>query len=275
MEAIHAEWAENGAVLLKGLLSLEQLGKCRKIYDETLNNPTQMTKPFKGQRGYEGPGASYNIATGRRGPLETYTDLLAAVPEFSQALQDLWGAKNVWFFDHELFQKKFEHGNTETGYHQDTLFLPFDGPHLAVLWICFEACTKEYSLGIVKGSHRLAPDLGPEFMPPKKELLSTEEDRGAAFDQKWQIIAWDIEPGDVVAFHPRSVHGGSGVAANFKERNTLCLRCFGDDCSFYLPKGDNDGSFSTGGKRYAGLKPGDHMSRAGRVVHLLGPEARL
>lgn len=270
MEKLHTEWDENGAVLLQGLLDTEDLSRCREIFTETLENPTQMTKPFAAPKIYKGPGAQYNIATGRRGPLDAYKELFRQVPVLAEALRDLWGSKNVWFFDHELFQKKFEWENVETGYHQDTIFLPFDGQHLAVLWITFEACPKEHSLGVVKASHKLPPDLGDEHMPnPKKETLPREE--WAAFDEKWKILSWDTKSGDVIAFHPRSVHGGGGVTAAFPERNTLCLRLFGDDCSFYLPKGDTDGSFSTKGKRYKGLKPGDHMSNAGRVVHLLGP----
>ena len=46
-------------------------------------------------------------------------DLLESTPVLLEALKTLWGSKNVWFYDHELFRKLYPN-TTSTGFHQDT-----------------------------------------------------------------------------------------------------------------------------------------------------------
>ena len=47
-----------------------------------------------------------------------------------------------------------------------------------------------------------------------------------------------------------------------KERNTLVLRVFGDDCQF------RDRKTSAADKRYQGLETGEHFSLAGKAINL-------
>ena len=46
---------------------------------------------------------------------------------------------------------------------------------------------------------------------------------------QWEIVSYDTEPGDVIAFHTSTLHGGGAVDADTPERRTLTLRYFGDD----------------------------------------------
>lgn len=56
------------------------------------------------------------------------------------------------------------------------------------------------------------------------DLPNIEAERGA-FD----IVGFATEPGDVVAFHTSTLHGGGPVDRSTPERRTLTLRFFGED----------------------------------------------
>jgi ectoine hydroxylase-related dioxygenase (phytanoyl-CoA dioxygenase family) len=56
--------------------------------------------------------------------------------------------------------------------------------------------------------------------PPLPDI---EADRDA-----WDILAWDIEPGDVILAHPGVLHGG-GATTTTTRRRALTVRCYGDD----------------------------------------------
>lgn len=264
-EALSAEYRENGCALLPQLLDAETMAKYKKVYQETLENPSQVTLPFQGKKDYTGPGASYNVATGLRGPIEVYQDLLESTPVLLEALKTLWGSKNVWFYDHELFRKLYPN-TTSTGFHQDTVLLPFDGPDLAVVWVTFESVPQKNSIECVRGSVNMRSEGGRLPYMNQREVGKIESER-----EKWDLVSWATKPGDVVVFHPGSIHGGGAVTADFPERNTLCLRFFGDNATFRAIEGKN-AKFSSG-KRFAGMKTGDPFSNAKRVLHLSGPGA--
>ncbi len=60
-------------------------------------------------------------------------------------------------------------------------------------------------------------------------LPDIEADRGA-----WDIVSWAVEPGDLIVFHPRLLHGGAPTRPG-KRRRTLTLRFFGED-AVYEPR---------------------------------------
>ena len=43
------------------------------------------------------------------------------------------------------------------------------------------------------------------------------------------LINWDMEPGDVLIFHPLVVHGSGGNSSLTTRRRALATRWFGDD----------------------------------------------
>lgn len=130
-----------------------------------------------------------------------------------------------------------------TPFHQDMMSIPAKGEHLAGFWISFEDQTpKEYALEVVKGSWRdpvydntlafagakarakstTVPKPGMPRLPEVEELRKTMPNT--------YICSWDLKAGDVVCFHPNSLHGGGPVdPAKHPERNTLVFRFFGDD----------------------------------------------
>lgn len=280
MEAVRAEWRENGAVVLKNLLDQEALEHCRKAYDFAVLNPS----PLSAERE---SGGFYEDGSGTKASMPVYYDLIEKkAPALAQACLDLWGdSKNVWYFDHELFRKYGGKGRA-TPFHQDTMSIPFEGQHMAVIWISFEAVPQSHSLEMVRGSHKGRLFNSPQAFSVVGEKGRSVESREAAKDdvtplwtqedfdavglkgEVWPTVpdlakdkdAWDLlvfptRPGDVVVFHPHSLHGGAPVTPEFPERHTLALRFFGDDCIYRkLPVVSEL-------KMYRDMKVGSHFSR--------------
>ena len=51
---------------------------------------------------------------------------------------------------------------------------------------------------------------------------------------RWEIVSFAVEPGDVVIFHPKVLHGGAPTHPGTRGR-TLTLRFFGED-AVYEPR---------------------------------------
>ena len=58
-------------------------------------------------------------------------------------------------------------------------------------------------------------------------LPDIEKER-AADPTAWDVVSYDIEPGDVLLFHLRCLHGGGAVDERFSNRRSLSLRFHGD-----------------------------------------------
>ena len=163
-----------------------------------------------------------------------YAELLEHSPLADIAIE-LWGMGEVWFLYEQVFKK--ERGTSRrTPWHQDSPYLAIEGEQLAVLWISFEPLSEVESLELVRGSHRGPMYDGSRFDPTDDtapiygslpRLPDIEADRGA-----WDIVSYPIEPGDIVAFHPMTLHGGAPASAQCPERRTLSLRFFGDDAVY-------------------------------------------
>ena len=160
------------------------------------------------------------------------------IPDIVRAL---WGSDDVWFMYDQVFQKVKSAYAARTPWHQDLSYLCIEGNDLAVVWITFDEIPAVESLEFVRGSHRgplyngfsydvnelakdeTAPLFKGDALP---RLPAIEQDRSA-----WDIVSFDITPGDVVVFHPGLLHGGAPVTES-AQRRTLSLRFFGADAIY-------------------------------------------
>lgn len=220
-------YQRDGVIHLPRLLDDKTLSEALAAYRWSIDNP--------------GPGASRLPSNGTG---TFYQDLAnpAALAQYAPLVRDtlladivtdLFGQPRAWFMYEQVFLK--ENGTTRrTPWHQDTPYLPVEGDDLAVLWITFEPLAAQNALEFVRGSHRgplfdgsrfdPADDTAPLYGTGELPLLpDIERDRGS-----WDIVAWDIEPGDVVVFHPSILHGGGPTLPGMRRR-TLSLRYFGAD----------------------------------------------
>lgn len=245
-------YRRDGVVKLAGALDAAQLGETLAAYDWSLANP--------------GPGASKDRHTP---DLTFYNDLFNpdALTGYRAMLQaspipgyvaELWETPEVWFFYEQVFLK--EGGEVRrTPWHQDSSYLAIDGEDLAVVWISFDTLREQDSLEFVKGSHRGQLYNGSAFKPgddtaplhPHSSLPRLPDIEGARAD--FDIVSWAVEPGDIIVFHPKTLHGGAPTHGGMRRR-TLTLRFFGDR-AHYDPRDGGAGPPIKG--FHQRMKPGD------------------
>jgi ectoine hydroxylase-related dioxygenase (phytanoyl-CoA dioxygenase family) len=146
-DSMRKAFRDDGAVLIKGVLSKEDMARCRAAFDWAVEN--HGPQAFRIFDGTEQQSHNDNANPLARDRLE---ELVASLP-LGQLLADLWGSQHVWYFAEEVFLKAGGRGS-RTPWHQDTSYLPWDGEHLGNAWISFEAVPKQNALEIIRGSHR-------------------------------------------------------------------------------------------------------------------------
>lgn len=235
-DALRQAFREDGAVVVRGCLSREQVALCRAAFDWAVENPGPNATRML--RGTEHQSHVDNANPRAKARLD---ELMMSLP-FGRLFADLWGSKHVWYFAEEIFLKTGGR-SPRTLWHQDTSYLPWSGMHWGNAWISFESVPKQNALEIVRGSHRGTRYDGTNFADPNDptqplhggdvlpRLPDIEAERKLNPDA-YDVLSWATDPGDVVVLHPGSLHGGAAVDPAFPDRHTLVFRFFGDDATF-------------------------------------------
>ena len=166
------------------------------------------------------------------------------------------GSSSVTHWYDQLFVKE-PGSEVPTPWHHDLTFWPIRGQQIVSIWIPLDPVTR-FSSGLeyVKGSHRwpnrfkaITPDHNEYMINPDLEDVPDIETNRDAYD----LVNWDMEPGDVLIFHPLIVHGSAGNASPTTRRRALASRWVGDDVTYApqrhtmpIPEGHN-------------LMPGDQL----------------
>ena len=225
--ALRARYQADGVVCVPGVLDQRALEVAARTFEWALAHP--------------GPGAGA-VMTGTPGTFYQDQANPDAFPAWRDLLENsaladlaasLFGSDNVWLMYEQIWLKDGA-DTRRTPWHQDLPYLPVTGEHLAVMWTNLDLVEREYSLEFVRGSHRgplynptafNADDVAANLFDPElwPQLPDIDADR-----ERWPIVSWALQPGDVVVFHPAMLHGGAPTRAGTRRR-TLSLRFFGDD----------------------------------------------
>ncbi|MBI3435354.1 MAG: phytanoyl-CoA dioxygenase family protein [Proteobacteria bacterium] len=152
--------------------------------------------------------------------------------EIAAALLD---SDQINFFGDQIFVK--EPGTRErTAFHQDATYFEIDGDKCCVLWIPADPATLETgTMQYWRGSHRDGTLYQPNVFIAQTPLpgacgepLPDIEGNLDAYD----IVHFDVEPGDILVHHYRTVHGAGGNHSRYQVRRAASLRYCGDDIRF-------------------------------------------
>lgn len=163
--------------------------------------------------------------------IDALRDLVYYGP-FARWAQQLMGSKEVRFFYDQMFVK--EPGtDAPTPWHQDLSFWPIRGEQVCSFWIPLDPVNKDNSgLLYVKGSHKwpqrfkaISPDYVAAIIDDSMDDIP---DINANLEQ-YELLHWDMEPGDILMFHPLTLHGSYGNTSRTRRRRALALRWTGDD----------------------------------------------
>jgi ectoine hydroxylase-related dioxygenase (phytanoyl-CoA dioxygenase family) len=124
--------------------------------------------------------------------------------------------------------------NDPTPWHNDQPFWPIKGDQVTTLWIALDDVNQQSSaVQFVRASHRWDRWFQPtnfsgdnEFSinPKFEEIIDIEANR-----DEYDVISWDLAPGDVLAFHGMMLHGAQANRSRDRQRRGYCIRYTGDD----------------------------------------------
>ena len=154
------------------------------------------------------------------------------MPEIAGALLE---SDKVRFFGDQIFVKEPQ-TRERTAFHQDATYFEIDGDQCCVMWVPVDPVTLEGGvMQYVRGSHRDGKLYQPNvfiaqtpFPGAEGELVPDIEGHLDDYD----IVHFDVEPGDVIVHHYRTIHGAGGNHTRYQVRRAASLRYCGDDIRF-------------------------------------------
>ena len=221
-----AQFQRDGAMCIRQLLSADEIALLRAGIEANLAAPSPRAK----------------IASRPDDPGRFFEDFCnwQDIPQFERfireaplalAAQRLMQSPTVRLYHDHLLVK--EPGTRQrTPWHQDQPYYNIEGRQNVSFWIPVDAVRRHSTLEFVAGSHQ-----GPWLMPrsfmdhqakwfPEGSLQDLPDIEAAR--ERFPIIGWAVEPGDVIAFHMLSLHASAGVDGDTRRR-VFSVRMLGDD----------------------------------------------
>ncbi|CAF1367211.1 unnamed protein product [Adineta ricciae] len=227
-ESVIQEYQDNGAVCIRQLLNHDEIELLRQGVEQNLRHPSARFKIAS--RDDDTGKFVEDFCTWQDNP--DYKRFIYQSPCAQVAGLLMKSSTSRLYHDHLLVKE----ANTKqiTPWHQDQPYYNIDGFQTCSFWIPIDPVSRSSTLEFISGSHRNSRWLMPRtFMNMEAkwfpegtldEIPNIDEDR-----QAYPIIGWDIQPGDVVAFHMLTLHGARGTIGNENRRRVFSVRFLGDD----------------------------------------------
>lgn len=150
------------------------------------------------------------------------------------------GATRLNLYDEHLLVK--EPGTaTPTYWHHDAPYFHIQGDQICSIWLALDKVTAETgAMRFATGSH----GWGKLFLPirigagdpvPGDEIDADIAGPVPDIDadpERYPTVSFDLEPGDCVLFHGRTLHSATGNSSPDQRRRALSLRFIGDDITW-------------------------------------------
>lgn len=229
-DAIHA-YRRDGAVLVRGFLDVREREVLASGLEDVHAAPSAMASRYSSQA-----GAGETLV--EQFPSLRSPNLRALVEEgrIAELAARMMGTPSAQLVLDQVFYKSAGHV-VATPWHQDTPFLRVRGQDMARVWLSADPSPRDVTVQVVRGSHlwnvlydtatSAASDvaiagegsafsytgIGDARYPPVPDIEAHRD----SFD----ILSWDIEPGDAIVFHGNVLHGASGKAGHPHRRRAF------------------------------------------------------
>ncbi len=226
------QFRTRGAAALRGVFS---------DWVETLRRGIEknMAEPGPFARDYNEPdrGRFFNDYCNWR-KIDEYREFLFHSPA-AEIARSLMGSTGARLFHEHVLVKEAQTA-IPTPWHHDQPYYCVDGKQNCSLWIALDPVPRETALEFMAGSHLS----GKWYRPLRfnnqplydEDQFETLPDIDAHRDE-FEILGWDTEPGDAIAFHFLTLHGAPGNSAPLTRRRAFSSRWLGDDATFAARRG--------------------------------------
>ena len=247
-----ATYREEGVVVIRGLIDDAWCDRLADAVEANLADPGPWATDYTGPGGSGGFRDDY--CNWER--FDGYRDFV-----FESAAAELVGrlmGASVVRFNHEHVLVK-EPGTAERSpWHHDQPYYCFDGNQVCSIWLPLDPVSRAVCPEFVAGSHR-----GGYYLPRQFVDHQSYPTYGDAFppvpdieaDRDGHVIrSWDLEPGDVIVFHMRTLHCAPGTPDWPHRRRAVATRWTGDDAVYARRPGPTSPPME-----WLELEPGDPL----------------
>lgn len=255
-----AAYRDDGVAFIRGAFSPDWVEKLRRGVEANMAAPSERGRLW--DRDDHGRSCFYDSQVWREIP--EYKDFALNSPCAEIAGRLMEGRSATFFFD-AIFVRT-PGAQFRTPFHQDEPYWSVSGFDTVSVWMPLAPVEKKSALEFVRGSHRWTE----KFRQTNFGALTGDARDQVAFDDddttpfpdienhrdQYDILSWDMEPGDVVAFNARIIHGGSGNLAPERDLKVFNTQWLGDDVRVMFRTEGMDPDHS-GVMTEHGLKPGD------------------
>lgn len=161
-----------------------------------------------------------------------FGDFVRHSPAGALAAQLMRSRTARFFHDHVLVKQPG--GSTVTPWHQDQPYYCVEGRQSVSFWTPLDPVARSVVMECVRGSHRWGQDFRPMRFDGTRLYENDNYDALPDIDaarEQFDIAGWDMEPGDVIAFNFRTVHGAPGNRSPVARR-VFSARWVGDDAVY-------------------------------------------
>ena len=179
----------------------------------------------------------------------------SALPETVAALLN---SDTLHWWEDSTFVKK-PHTRLKTPFHQDLSYFQIDGDQSVIAWMPLDPANLENGVTrYVRGSHKWDKIFAPNMFLSQTTFPGAEDPKCPDIEgneDHYDIVSFDVEPGDVIIHHVRTVHGAGGNTTDLPRR-AISYRYTGDNVRFYnkpgaLPQTDIIGDLEDGDRLYS------------------------
>ena len=238
----------DGVVLIKGLFA-DYVEKIRAGIETNMSEPGE----YAAENLKEGEGGRFfdDYCNWKRIP--EFVDVVENSPA-AEVAADIMQSKTVQVFhDHVLVK---EPGTSKpTPWHQDGPYYFVEGQQTVSFWSPVDPVT-DATLRCVAGSHKWDKPVLPTRWLSEENFYADEDTYMPVPDpdaEGMNIVEWQMEPGDAVAFNYGILHGARGNEATARRR-AFSLRLLGDDARYVERPGRTSPPFPG-----HDMKPGDKL----------------
>ena len=234
IDAIAADYDRDGAAVIRGAIDKNWVRRMQDAVDRVIAEP--------------GSAAVEYTPSGKSGRFIGDFFVWMRDADFAALAMDsplpmlaaqIMKAPEVRLFYDQLLVKEPQ-TSERTPWHQDLPYWPLRGGDILSMWVALDTVTEATgAVCYARGSHRrktlFAPkafgkDSGFGALYARMGLPPFPDD--TAVEQEYDMISWDVEPGDVIIHHPLVFHSAGGNSSTSLRRRAVSIRYMGDDAVY-------------------------------------------
>tara|TARA_A100001015_G_scaffold315471_1_gene427354 strand:- start:7047 stop:7823 length:777 start_codon:yes stop_codon:yes gene_type:complete len=208
-----------GFMVVRGLLKKQQLAGINKSISEVLLKPSAYRiKNVK----EDGSLFFMDYNNWRK---NNYIEKVCKDKNIIKVVKTVTGSKNCWLMHEDIIVKRGPSGDATPPHHDRPYFI-FKGELNVSVWISISKVTEETSMRCYEGSHKIDKLFRPKFFRNHANIHGTDHIYSdiSEFDfEKYPCSGFELEPGDAIIFHHKTVHD-SLPHIDISERRSLVIR---------------------------------------------------